>query len=72
MSIHYVRFSCKNNKGSPIAGKKLDPRVLRTRKLIESSFLELLEEENFQLITVQDITDRAPITQIKFGFPLGV
>ena len=53
-------------------GKKLDPRVLRTRKLIESSYLELLEEEDFQLITVQDITDRAPITQIKFGFPLSV
>ena len=50
----------------------LDSRVLRTRKLIESSFLEMLEEEDFQSITVQDITNRATITQIKFGFPLNV
>lgn len=53
-------------------GKKLDPRVLRTRKPIESSFLEMLEEEYFQSITVQDITNRAIIKQIKFGFPLSV
>ena len=47
-------------------GKKLDPRILRTRKLIESSFLELLEEEDFQSITIQDITDRATINRSTF------
>lgn len=47
-------------------GKKLDPRVLRTRELIESSFIELLEEKDFQSITVQDITDRATINRSTF------
>jgi len=66
MSIHYVRFCCKNNNASPIAGKKLDPLVLRTRKLIESSFIELLEEEDLHSITIQDITDRATINRSTF------
>jgi len=48
------------------SGKKLDPRVLRTRKLIESSFIELLEEKDFQSITIQDITDRATINRSTF------
>jgi AcrR family transcriptional regulator len=47
-------------------GKKNDPRVLRTRKLIERSFLELLEQEDFQSITVQEITDRATINRSTF------
>jgi AcrR family transcriptional regulator len=46
--------------------KKYDPRVLRTRKLIERSFLELLEQEDFASITVQEITDRATINRSTF------
>lgn len=46
--------------------KKLDPRILRTRALIESSFIKLLEEKDFQSITVQDISDRATINRSTF------
>jgi AcrR family transcriptional regulator len=45
---------------------KLDPRVKRTRQLLEQSFRELLEEKGFQSVTVQDITDRATVNRATF------
>jgi len=44
----------------------IDPRVLRTRKLIMNGFNELLTEKNFQSITVSDITSRASINRATF------
>ncbi len=44
----------------------LDPRVKRTRQLIEQSFMELLAEKGFQAVTVQDIADRATINRATF------
>lgn len=46
--------------------EKLDPRVRRTRNLIEQAFGELLTEKGFQFITVQDITERAEINRATF------
>lgn len=46
--------------------EKLDPRVKRTRLLLEQSFLALLEEKSFQSITVQDIADRATVNRATF------
>lgn len=46
--------------------KKLDPRVKRTRQLIEQSFLRLLRKKGFQAITVQDIADGATINRATF------
>ena len=46
--------------------EKLDPRVKRTRQLLEQSFMELLEEKSFQSITVQDIADRATVNRATF------
>ena len=43
-----------------------DPRVRRTRQLIEQSFDELLAEKNFDSITVQDVTERAQINRATF------
>ena len=43
-----------------------DPRVKRTRKLIQEAFAELLMEKRFQAISVQDITDRATINRATF------
>lgn len=46
--------------------KKTDPRVIRTRRLIEEAFLDLLKMKSFQSMTVQDITDRANINRSTF------
>ena len=43
-----------------------DPRVRRTRQLIEQAFDELLAEKNFDSITVQDVTERAQINRATF------
>ena len=45
---------------------RIDPRVKRTRRLLEQSFLELLREKGFQSVTVQDITDRATVNRATF------
>ncbi len=44
----------------------IDPRILRTRKLIMNGFHELLTEKNFQSITVSEITTRANINRATF------
>lgn len=46
--------------------EKLDPRVKRTRQLLEESFMALLEEKSFHSITVQDIADRATVNRATF------
>ncbi len=43
-----------------------DLRVRRTRLMIERAFLELLQQEGFQSITVQQITDRAMVNRATF------
>ncbi len=50
----------------PNSEEKLDPRVKRTRKLLEQAFEELLQEKGFQAITVQDITFRAEVNRATF------
>jgi len=46
--------------------EKLDPRVKRTRNLIQQGFMDLLAEKGFQTISVQDITERAEINRATF------
>ena len=46
--------------------KREDPRVKRTRKLINQAFFDLMNEKGFQAITVQDITDRAEVNRATF------
>lgn len=46
--------------------EKLDPRVKRTRGLIEQAFNALISEKGFQSITVQDITGRAEVNRATF------
>ena len=45
---------------------KLDPRVKRTRILVEQAFMDVLREKGFQTITVQDITERAGVNRATF------
>jgi AcrR family transcriptional regulator len=46
--------------------EKLDPRVKRTRALLEQALMNLLEERGFQAVTVQDITERAGVNRATF------
>ena len=43
--------------------ESLDPRVLRTRRLLRQALVELVAEQDFESITVQDITDRATLNR---------
>lgn len=43
-----------------------DPRVQRTRKLLQAALVELLAEKSFDAITVQDIAERSTINRATF------
>ncbi len=45
---------------------KTDPRVIRTRILIQDAFISLSKEKDFNTITVRDITERATINRATF------
>src|SRR5713101_1716488 len=46
--------------------KGVDPRVRRTRQLLQQALMELSHEKNFASITVQDIAERATVNQATF------
>jgi len=46
--------------------EKIDPRVIRTRKLLKESILSLIPEKPYHDITIQDITDRATLNRVTF------
>jgi AcrR family transcriptional regulator len=45
---------------------KLDPRVRRTRQMLEQAFNDLITEKGFQTISVQDVTERAGVNRATF------
>ena len=47
-------------------GKSADPRVKRTRKLLQQALMDLLQEQNFASISIQDITGRATVNRATF------
>ena len=49
-----------------VTKEKIDPRVKRTRALIQKAFLELFGEKEFEAITIQDITQKAEINRATF------
>ena len=51
---------------APPQEKKLDPRVIRTRKLLKEAFTDLMTENEFKHITVQNITERAMVNRATF------
>jgi AcrR family transcriptional regulator len=59
-----VRTSSSSGTRTPI--NEADPRVKRTRKLLEDAFIELLGEKSFEAITVQDIAARSTINRATF------
>lgn len=47
-------------------GKPIDPRVKRTRKLLQQALMDLLQEQSFAGISIQDITERATVNRATF------
>src|SRR5437588_5256660 len=48
------------------ATNSVDPRVKRTRKLLQQAFIELFQEKGFASISIQDITERATVNRATF------
>ena len=46
--------------------RKIDRRVLRTRKLLWEALIALIEEKDYSEITIQDIADRANVNRVTF------
>ena len=46
--------------------KKMDPRVVRTRRMLRDALVELIHERGYEKITVQDITNRATLNRATF------
>jgi AcrR family transcriptional regulator len=44
----------------------VDPRIVRTRELLGQAVMELIREQEFEKITVQDITTRARVNRATF------
>ena len=49
-----------------VSTKGVDPRVKRTRQLLQQAFFELFQEKSFASITVQDIAERATVNRATF------
>lgn len=49
-----------------IEEQKTDPRIRRTRQLLQQALMDLLKEKSFQTITVQDIAERATVNRVTF------
>ena len=46
--------------------KKLDPRIKRTRQLLQQALLDLMGETSFEAITVKEIAERATLNRVTF------
>jgi AcrR family transcriptional regulator len=55
-----------SSNGAVEAEEKLDPRIKRTRAMIEQAFLDVLQEKSFTSMSVQDITEKAGVNRTTF------
>lgn len=56
-----------NNKRPIMAPHKVDPRVIRTNRLLIDSFSELLKQNmSIRKISIQDITNKAGVNRVTF------
>jgi len=46
--------------------KKLDPRIKRTRQLLQQALSDLMREKSFEAITVKEIAERATLNRVTF------
>ncbi|MCR2805732.1 TetR/AcrR family transcriptional regulator [Paenibacillus soyae] len=46
--------------------ERVDPRIVRTRQLLKDAFIDLIQEEDVDKITVNRLTERATINRVTF------
>ena len=46
--------------------EKIDPRVIRTRKMLLDALMSLIKEKGFEAVKTQDITERATLNRATF------
>jgi AcrR family transcriptional regulator len=51
---------------SMVSEKEVDPRVRRTRQLLQNALMSLLQEKSFAELSVTDITKRAEVARVTF------
>ena len=51
---------------SVLSTTKVDPRIIRTKKLLVEAFQEVSREKRMSQITVKDITERATVNRATF------
>ena len=56
----------RHNLKSLVSKKKLDARVRKTRDALGDALVELMQEKQFDSITVQDVLDRAQVGRSTF------
>lgn len=61
----------KTDKSSAPKPRKVDRRILRTRRQLSAALLALMQEKNFDEITIKDITDRADMNRATFYLHYG-
>lgn len=47
-------------------GERLDPRVIRTRKMLQDALIDLIGEKGYEAVSVRDITERAGLNRATF------
>lgn len=56
----------KASRESVTKSRKIDPRIERTQEALRSVFMALIEEKGYDVISVQEITDRARLNRATF------
>jgi AcrR family transcriptional regulator len=66
MSSNQRAITAKTTKKSSKTASKTDRRIVRTRNLLGDAIMALLQERNFEEISVQDVLDRAGVGRSTF------
>src|SRR4030065_709381 len=67
-----AQFCRLNDRGSKMLlkqeqdEKKVDPRIKRTRQLLQQALMDLMREKSFQAIPVHDIAEGATVNRVTF------
>lgn len=49
-----------------MSDEKIDRRVRRTRELLKNALMQLIEEKGYDVVTIQDVADRANVGRTTF------